>query len=167
MTSMKGIKEDWKKCLKDAYDCLTDGIISDIISDRALRDSVTEAEMQREWEMFDMFDDDEDDAAEIQLPLEFGIKDKYKLGDNVFYKSEKYVIDEICGENSKGVKEFYIVKYPELTGAYVTEREICHWDDRPLPPIPQNSCKHPKKYLNKISNTLEFWYCPDCKDEVK
>ena len=29
-----------------------------------------------------------------------------------------------------------------------------------------NTCRHFKKYLNKF-NTLEFWYCPDCKEEVK
>jgi hypothetical protein len=28
-------------------------------------------------------------------------------------------------------------------------------------------CLHPRKYLNKISNSLEFTVCPDCKEEVK
>lgn len=27
-------------------------------------------------------------------------------------------------------------------------------------------CAHPKKYLNKITNTLQFYVCPDCKKEV-
>ena len=28
-----------------------------------------------------------------------------------------------------------------------------------------DSCRHPKKYLNKFS-TFEFEYCPDCKKEI-
>lgn len=27
-------------------------------------------------------------------------------------------------------------------------------------------CAHPNKYLNKITNTLQFYVCPDCKKEV-
>lgn len=27
-------------------------------------------------------------------------------------------------------------------------------------------CQHKNKYFNKISNTLQFWVCPDCKQEV-
>lgn len=34
-------------------------------------------------------------------------------------------------------------------------------------PIQQSGCKHPRKYLNKISNALQFVVCPDCKQEVK
>jgi len=29
-----------------------------------------------------------------------------------------------------------------------------------------NLCSHKNKYLNRLSRTLEFWYCPDCKQEV-
>jgi hypothetical protein len=31
---------------------------------------------------------------------------------------------------------------------------------------PTKSCNHPNKYLNKISSNLQFWVCPDCKEEV-
>jgi hypothetical protein len=31
----------------------------------------------------------------------------------------------------------------------------------------KNSCQHKNKYFNKISNTLQFWVCPDCKQEIK
>jgi hypothetical protein len=27
-------------------------------------------------------------------------------------------------------------------------------------------CQHKKKYLNKISANLQFWVCPDCKQEI-
>lgn len=27
-------------------------------------------------------------------------------------------------------------------------------------------CKHPNAYLNRLLNTLIFWYCPDCKQEL-
>jgi hypothetical protein len=27
-------------------------------------------------------------------------------------------------------------------------------------------CAHPKKYLNVITNSLQFYVCPDCKKEV-
>jgi hypothetical protein len=27
-------------------------------------------------------------------------------------------------------------------------------------------CKHPKKYLNKLTKNLQFMVCPDCKKEV-
>lgn len=27
-------------------------------------------------------------------------------------------------------------------------------------------CSHSRKYLNKITNTLQFYVCPDCKKEV-
>lgn len=27
-------------------------------------------------------------------------------------------------------------------------------------------CRHDKKYINKVSNTLKFWYCPDCKKDL-
>lgn len=28
-------------------------------------------------------------------------------------------------------------------------------------------CAHPNKYKNVISKSLVFWFCPDCKEEVK
>lgn len=31
----------------------------------------------------------------------------------------------------------------------------------------KDKCKHPNKYLNICSNTLKFWVCPDCKEEIK
>lgn len=30
----------------------------------------------------------------------------------------------------------------------------------------ENFCAHPKKYLNIITNSLQFYVCPDCKKEV-
>lgn len=32
---------------------------------------------------------------------------------------------------------------------------------------PSKTCRHPKKYKNVISKNLFFWFCPDCKEEVK
>lgn len=31
----------------------------------------------------------------------------------------------------------------------------------------KSKCSHKNKYLNKISNSLQFMYCPECKEEVK
>jgi hypothetical protein len=30
----------------------------------------------------------------------------------------------------------------------------------------ESYCAHPKKYLNVITNSLQFYVCPDCKKEV-
>ena len=30
----------------------------------------------------------------------------------------------------------------------------------------ESQCLHSKKYLNKITNSLQFYVCPDCKKEV-
>jgi hypothetical protein len=30
----------------------------------------------------------------------------------------------------------------------------------------ETQCRHPNKYLNIITNSLQFWVCPDCKKEV-
>lgn len=30
----------------------------------------------------------------------------------------------------------------------------------------ENFCAHPKKYLNIITNSLQFYVCPDCKKEI-
>ena len=30
-----------------------------------------------------------------------------------------------------------------------------------------NECKHPRKYRNIVSKTMQFDYCPDCKKEIK
>jgi hypothetical protein len=37
--------------------------------------------------------------------------------------------------------------------------------------LPENQirlerCLHKKRYKNIISKTIQFWYCPDCKEEV-
>lgn len=48
--------------------------------------------------------------------------------------------------------------------AEVTKPEI---DISSLELFDTPKCKHKNKYLNVCSKNLKFWYCPDCKEEVK
>ena len=41
-----------------------------------------------------------------------------------------------------------------------------------FPPIPDiitsdTKCQHPNKRWTVISGTLKYWYCPECKEEVR
>jgi hypothetical protein len=59
--------------------------------------------------------------------------------------------------------------YHSLSGNYIGS-DWLDWTapyDTPQKQYEDTSCKHPKKYLNKFSPTFSFWYCPDCKEEVK
>jgi hypothetical protein len=80
------------------------------------------------------------------------------------------------------VYDCYEVKNPTIT-QFFTEEEIDeavnrHYVDSqvkgndlillPTTLMQENiSCLHKNKYHNRISKTLHFWYCPDCKEEVK
>jgi len=36
-----------------------------------------------------------------------------------------------------------------------------------IPDVINNKCKHENKYKNVISKSIQFWFCRDCKEEVK
>lgn len=44
--------------------------------------------------------------------------------------------------------------------------EITPKDKAPELTNMQRKCKHEKKYINRISATVAFWACPDCKADL-
>jgi hypothetical protein len=52
-------------------------------------------------------------------------------------------------------------------GYYLNYIDIPDYVSYPPKKEETKTCQHPRKYLNKISNSLEFMVCPDCKEEVK
>ena len=90
--------------------------------------------------------------------------------------NEKRTLDQIKEEMSRGKKV-------KLDGTCLTvsddseetEEQLSLWDiDAPwdlrgldnLPRLEEPKCQHKNKYLNEISKSLKFMYCPDCKKEV-
>jgi hypothetical protein len=92
---------------------------------------------------------------------------KFKPGDRVLVnKSSLATVVEVFDLNFVGEME-YRIKYDEVQDnmlvSFAEEKELSLIVSD-LPDIP---CKHEDAYLNKIFTTLEFWFCPDCKKEVK
>ena len=53
--------------------------------------------------------------------------------------------------------------YPEVVDLYNRIVFIL----RPVPlKITDNNCDHNRKYRNRISATMQFWVCPDCKTDL-
>lgn len=45
------------------------------------------------------------------------------------------------------------------------ELEFSANKDAEIPP-PMPKCQHKNKRVNRLSMTLQFWYCPDCKADL-
>lgn len=97
----------------------------------------------------------------------------YKPGDWVYRNGKKYRVVRAYGKNAAGVHEYEIKSDREWL--YADEHELApsntseskEASEAQLPPVPKSSdCKHDRRYLNQVSKSLEFWVCPDCKQEV-
>ena len=97
-----------------------------------------------------------------------------KTWDDNFYLTNNYFI---CNG------EFHIIEHNNsivLQGKYYINNEICQRDIADsfmdtiesfkenwyILDVENNNCKHSNKYLNKFGN-LQFWFCKDCKQEIK
>ena len=97
-------------------------------------------------------------------------KGKYKVGDRVLYKGKIWEVLEYHGRNIFGQEEYYIQDtklYDDYL--YVTDSDLeCVNKDAEPPPVPgKKKCEHKNAYKNIISRTLQFWVCPDCKQEIE
>jgi hypothetical protein len=94
---------------------------------------------------------------------------KYKVGDIITNDIYKYRITKVSGD-------FYHITNIDTSTENINVIEFIdkmkHIRLVTTEPITltvqqiQQSCSHSKKYHNIISRTLQFWYCPDCKQEV-
>lgn len=55
----------------------------------------------------------------------------------------------------------YVMSLNEYYSAYTTSAR-----KRPMPNTPDNSCKHENTYINRISPSLSFKFCKDCKADL-
>lgn len=100
-------------------------------------------------------------------------KDPFKVGDIVkIPKGYKAVIEECHGKNFHGEYEYYVNPLlDDIAGNYYIDTDLVLWEEASPatpPPVPkkEEGCKHERAYKNFISASLEFWVCPDCKQEV-
>lgn len=84
--------------------------------------------------------------------------------DSWYFKSTVYGL-EPYGEMMQNIKD------PKYSNGYYIGMgyRVIYSPEQKAPETvteQKSVCQHKNKYFNKISNTLQFWVCPDCKQEV-
>jgi hypothetical protein len=110
---------------------------------------------------------------------------KFKTKDKVFYfphyenkaDDDYWYVKEVLGINHHGQQLYDIYSGDSISGrtmrAMEDELTAASSDPRDyeLPTVPKSevkaACSHDNAYKNIISKSLQFWYCPDCKQEIK
>jgi hypothetical protein len=83
---------------------------------------------------------------------------------NISWSSLLFDLDS--GRRFDMLHDFYVVKkkiHGLQTSAHTT---FVGLEGLPVSISESSFCRHDKKYINKISNALKFWYCPDCKKDL-
>lgn len=119
---------------------------------------VTDFEIMNNWKEYDA------------MNSKINCKSKWSVGDYVKHGDELWVIEEYFGKNLFGEEEYCAHKpgNPGLKSYFIgSHLESVDIKDK-LPDLPTSSkCLHKNAYKNVISASLQFWVCPDCKEEVK
>ena len=126
-----------------------------------------------EWQQeLDLLFEDQESSSQKSIDEEKSAVGKFKVGDKVSFKGRVGKIIDDCGTNKYGLGE-YCIEFddeqegdPTRSAIYVDENDIHPYYEPPAIPKFEPSCTHEKAYLNKISTALQFWVCPDCKQEI-